>query len=215
MNRELKLTVHGDDFTVTGPTADLQWMQIRMEQTYEIKAHHLGPESGMKDEIQILTRTLRWTKEGITCEADEPDQRHAEIVIKEMNMKQANAVSAPTVPESSEEANLRLSSPDMTKDKASRFRGLVARVNHLESGSARLAARGEDSEPAHGAAQGVRLGQGQADREVPRQSLLGCPKVCVAGKTHTKSKRTSTQTGRATRSQGNPQAAARCSQAST
>ena len=64
----------------------------------------------MKDEIQILNRTLRWTTEGITREAD---QRHTEIVIKEMNMKKANAVSTPTVPEPSEEANLRLSSPDM------------------------------------------------------------------------------------------------------
>ena len=82
----------------------------------------------MKDEIQILNRTLRWTKEGITYEAV---QMHAEIVIKEMNMKKANAVSTPTVPETSEEANSRLSSPDMTKDEASRFRGLVARVNYL------------------------------------------------------------------------------------
>ena len=80
----------------------------------------------MKDEIQILNRTLRWTKEGITYEAD---QRHAEIVIKEMNMKKANAVSTPTVPEPSEEANLRLRSADMTKDEASRFRELFARVN--------------------------------------------------------------------------------------
>ena len=99
-------------------------MQRRMEQKYEIKAHHLGPESGMKDEVQILNRTLRWTKEGITYEAD---QRHAEIVIKEMNMKKANAVSTPSVPEPSEEANSRLSSPDITKDEG----GLVARVNYL------------------------------------------------------------------------------------
>ena len=62
----------------------------------------------MKDEMQILYRTLRWIKEGTTCEAD---QRHAEIVIKEMNMKKANAVSTPTVPEPSEKANLRLSNP--------------------------------------------------------------------------------------------------------
>ena len=89
VNRELKLTVHGDDFTVTGPTAGLQGMQRRMEQKYEIKAHYLGPEPG------------------ITYEAD---QRHAEIVIKEMNIKKANAVSTPTVPEPSEEANSRLSS---------------------------------------------------------------------------------------------------------
>ena len=128
VNRELQLTVHGDDFTVTGPTAGLQWMQRRMEQKYEIEAHYFGPESGMKDEIQILNRTLRWTKEGITYEAD---QRHAEIVIKEMNMKKANAVSTPTVPEPSEEANSRSSSLDMTKDEASRFEGLVARVNYL------------------------------------------------------------------------------------
>ena len=74
----------------------------------------------MTDEIQILNRTLRWNKEGITYEAE---KRHADIVIKEMNMKKANAVSTPTVPEPS--------SPDMTKDEASRFRGLVACVNYL------------------------------------------------------------------------------------
>ena len=62
----------------------------------------------MEDEIQILNRTLRWTKEGITYDVD---QRHAEIVSKEMNVKQANAVSTPTVPESSEEASLRLTRP--------------------------------------------------------------------------------------------------------
>ena len=34
--RELKLTVHGDDFTVTGPTKDLNWLQRNMEDKYEI-----------------------------------------------------------------------------------------------------------------------------------------------------------------------------------
>ena len=144
----------------------------------------------MKDEIQILNRTLRWTKEGTTCEAD---QRHAEIVIKDMNMKKANAVSTPAVPEPSEKANLRLSNPDMAKDEASRFRGLVARVNYLSLVRSRLAVRGEDSEPAHGSAQGVRLGQDQADREVLRQSLPGCPKVCVCQENPHNSQRTSSQ----------------------
>ena len=37
-----------------------------MEKKHEIKRHYLGPESGMKDEMQILNRTLRWTKESIT-----------------------------------------------------------------------------------------------------------------------------------------------------
>ena len=183
VNRELKLTVHGDDFTVTGPTAGLQWMQRRMEQKYEIKAHYLGPESGMKDEIQILNRKLRWTKDGITYEAD---QRHAEIVIKEMNMKKENAVSTPTVPEPSEEANSRLSSPDMTKDEASRFGGLVARVNYssLDRPDLQFAAKTASQHMA----QPMVCDWAKIKRivEEPRQSLPGCPKVCVAGKTYTK-----------------------------
>ena len=65
----------------------------------------------------------------LTCSRSE--KRHAEIGIKEMNLNKANAVSTPTVPEPSEAANSRLSSPDLTKDEASRFRGLVARVNFL------------------------------------------------------------------------------------
>ena len=77
----------------------------------------------------------------------------------------------PTVPEPSEAANSRLSSPDLTKDEASRFRGLVARVNFLSLDRPDLAVRGKDSESAHGSAKGVRLGQDQADRAVSRQSL--------------------------------------------
>ena len=127
----------------------------------------------MKDEIQIVNRTLRWTIEGITYEAD---QRHAEIVIKVMNMKKANAVSTPTVPEPSEEANSWLSSPDMTKDEASRFRGLVARVNYLSLDRPDLHLAAKTASQHMAQPQGVRLGQHQADREA------GCPKVCVAEK---------------------------------
>ena len=82
-----------------------------------MKTQYLGPEASMKKEIQILNRTLRWTKEGITYEAD---QRHAEIVIGEMNLKRANAVATPAVPESAEEANQRLASPNMIREEASR-----------------------------------------------------------------------------------------------
>ena len=55
-------------------------------------------------------------------------------------------------------------------------------MNYSSLGPTRLAVRGKDSESAHGSAQGVRLGQDQVDREVPRQSLPGCPKVCAAEK---------------------------------
>ena len=69
----------------------------------------------MTDEIQILVGALRWTKEGITYETD---HRHAEIVIKVINMMKADAVSTPAVPEPSDEVYFRLGSPHMTKDRA-------------------------------------------------------------------------------------------------
>ena len=53
----------------------------------------------------------------------------------------------------------------------------------FESGPSRLAVRGEDSEPAHGSAQGMRLGQDQADCDAPHQRILEGPKVCLARKT--------------------------------
>ena len=61
----------------------------------------------------------------------EADQRHAEIIIREMNLKRGNSVSTPAVQQTGEEANLRLASPDMTKEESSRYRGLAARVNYL------------------------------------------------------------------------------------
>jgi hypothetical protein len=127
--RELMLTVHGDDFTVTGPTESLRWLQDKMQKQYDIKTKFLGPEKSMEQEIQVLNRTLGWGKNGITYEAD---QRHAEIVvIREMNLKKGNAVATPGVPEAVDEANRRLYSPELDRAEAARYRGLAARINYL------------------------------------------------------------------------------------
>ncbi len=90
--RELFITVHGDDFTVTGPEEDLRWLETKFSDKYEIKASMLGPDNGMEAEIRVLNRILRWTDEGIEYE---PDQRHAELVIREAGMTGARAVSMP------------------------------------------------------------------------------------------------------------------------
>ena len=126
--KELALTVHGDDFTVTGPTTSLKWLQKKMEAKYEIKTDMLGPETGMSKEVQILNRTLSWKGSGITYEAD---QRHAEIVIEQMNMKKGSAVSTPAVAEASDEVERRLRSPELTGESATKYSGLAARINYL------------------------------------------------------------------------------------
>ena len=63
--RDLSVTVHGDDFTTTGPESELIWLRSAMEQKYEIKSSILGPESRHVQEVKILGRTLRWTEQGI------------------------------------------------------------------------------------------------------------------------------------------------------
>ena len=131
-----------------------------------------------------------------------------------MNMKKAYAASTPTVSEPSEEANLRLSSPDMTKDEAPRFRGLVAHVNYLSLDLfdllfAAMTASQHMAQP--------KVCVWAKIKRIARylvKASRAVQKFAWQEKTPHKSQRTCTQTGRATRSQRNPPAAARRFQAS-
>ena len=105
-----------------------------MENKFEITAHVLGPGEGMENEIRVLNRTLRWTESGITYE---PDQRHAEIIIKELNLfrkqqerngaiqsvqRLTNPVGTPVVPDNHVALQERDNSEYMDKHDASRYR---------------------------------------------------------------------------------------------
>ena len=124
----IALTVHGDDFTATGPTASLKWLQYKMGKRYDIKTKFLGPEAGMEREMQVLNRTICWDKRGVTYEAD---QRHAEIVINEMGLRKGKSVVTPALPEASDEEEKRMKTPELDKAEASRYRALAARINYL------------------------------------------------------------------------------------
>ena len=41
--KEISMTVHGDDFTATGPSESLAWLETKMRESYDIKAETLGP----------------------------------------------------------------------------------------------------------------------------------------------------------------------------
>ena len=72
------LTVHGDDFTVSGSTANLQRMKREFERRFEVTAHTLGPEVGQEREVRILNRVIQWT-----------------IAIRELGLEGARAVTIP------------------------------------------------------------------------------------------------------------------------
>ena len=58
--KELRVTVHSDDFTATGPMDSPQWLAKGLAAAWEVKSEYLGPSSeGCKTEVRVLNRLLR------------------------------------------------------------------------------------------------------------------------------------------------------------
>ena len=99
-----------------------------MTARYEIKSDYLGPARHHKQEIRVLNRTLRWSARALQCE---PDQRHAELIVKEMGMEGAKPAVTPGTAETKEETKAYDKSPELSRRDAAVFRGLAARLNYL------------------------------------------------------------------------------------
>jgi hypothetical protein len=62
--------VHGDDFIVVAREAGLAYIEKVLREHDELKVKEIGPRGGDAKELQVLGRVIRYTQEGITCEAD-------------------------------------------------------------------------------------------------------------------------------------------------
>ena len=92
--RNIRLVVHGDDFTALGTDPGLNWFRQQMTNRFECKIRgRLGPEKGDDKEIRILHRILTWKSDGIHYEAD---QRHAEIIIRDLGLDRQTTKQAST-----------------------------------------------------------------------------------------------------------------------
>ena len=74
---------------------------------------------------RLLNRIVEWTRDGITIEAD---QRHAEICIKEANLQESSREVTTPVDRS---GKLEKESQNLEPKVATRYRGVVARLNYL------------------------------------------------------------------------------------
>ena len=107
-DKELFVTVHGDDFTVIGPMKSLEWLQKGLEQAWEIKSEFLGPRTeGCVEEMRVLNRVLRWTSKGLEYE---PDQRHADLIIEQAGVSNCKPVSTPCCSDAEYDENKRIES---------------------------------------------------------------------------------------------------------
>ena len=58
---------------------------------FEVTSNILGPENGEEDEIRVFTRVIRREQHGI---AYEPDQRHVDITLREVDLNRANPANS-------------------------------------------------------------------------------------------------------------------------
>ena len=123
--RSLRVLVHGDDYACVGPLTQLKWLAQMMRKKFEIKTQTLGPESECLQEIKLLNRLIRWTPHGIEYEAD---PRHQEIIIKELGLEGARALSTPG---SKELPHKHDDEEPLLNPEATKYRAICARVNFL------------------------------------------------------------------------------------
>ena len=90
---DARLVVHGGDFTVLAQEHVIRYIADKMSERYKLKLRGaLGPDSWDDRELVILDRIVRWQSDGIRYE---PDPRHAEMIISQLNLHEARPVGSP------------------------------------------------------------------------------------------------------------------------
>ena len=122
----VRCVVHGDDFTFLGNETELQWCTQMMKDEYEVKVRGLlGPDRKDEKKMTILNRCIEWKKDEIWYEAD---PRHAEILIRELGLRDKRSVVTPgintTVKEGEED-------PHLDQEASTKYRQLIARCNFI------------------------------------------------------------------------------------
>ena len=92
-DRNVRVLLHGDDFASVRNREALRKFKAKMEQRFEIKTSVIGTRSGEAQEARVLNRIIRVTENGWEYE---PDQRHAEIIVEQLGLKDARSVATPT-----------------------------------------------------------------------------------------------------------------------
>ena len=96
---DASMVVHGDDFIALGDSEALSEVERAMSDRYTIKVRAiLGAGCDDAKEVRILNRYVRCKSDGGKNWMEyEPDPRHAELIVKSLNLESAKGVTTPSV----------------------------------------------------------------------------------------------------------------------
>ena len=122
------LSVHGDDFTASGPKDSLDWWQAEMQSRYELTiGGRLGPGPSDAKEARCLNLIIRWVCNGIEYEAD---PRLVERLLDQVGLEGANGAATPGAKIAAHEVS---SEKELPQSEWTTFRGSAALPNFLSA----------------------------------------------------------------------------------
>ena len=117
--------VHVDDFISSGTQTSLSWFKTKLEGRFVVKSKVIGSADDEETECRVLNRIIRRCGDGWEYEAD---QRHAELIVKSLDMQEAKFVTTlgeGAKREKEEEEAL------LDNARAHLYRQLAARANYM------------------------------------------------------------------------------------
>ena len=133
---DIKLLVHGDDFMVLADQEGQEYMHQVLKEKYEYKRDgEIG--KGSRKHLTILNRIV--TYEQNTGRATyEANPRHAEMIIRQLNLQNAKSVTTPAEKKKSSEVLASVGLPPVTAEQTTLYRSLAMRAQFLAQDRADL-----------------------------------------------------------------------------
>ena len=90
--KKLRVLVHGDDFKSSGTRTSLSWFKAQLGGRFEVKSKVIGSGDDEETECRVLNRIKRRCSDGWEYEGD---QRHADFIVKSLDMQGVKFVTSP------------------------------------------------------------------------------------------------------------------------
>ena len=99
---EVACLVHGDDFLAVGEESALKQFNEQLAKEWKKKNTHIGEAEHLGKHMRVMNRIVRiHPRRGITTELD---PRHAEILIRDLDVKSCRAVTTPMTKDNAKES---------------------------------------------------------------------------------------------------------------